>query len=80
MEPIQAMLRMMQQVIEREWVQKTLYDIWLVGRPEVSMCHKEALYHCPSWREARNEIREGLEGNGNTGQTRRRRTGHGKEA
>ena len=80
MEPIQAMLRMMQQVVEREWVQKTLYDI---GWSDDQKCRCVIKKRCTIVRHGGKPetrfLRDWRE-MGTQGQTSRRRTGHGKEA
>ena len=54
-------------VVEGGWVQQFVYDIGFVERMEVKGCSQEEgtekhrLYHCPSWREVRYHIQEGLE-------------------
>ena len=54
-------------IVEDGWTQKTLYDI---GWSDEKMCkgsdkeegtEKHRLYHCPSWREVRNQIPGELE-------------------
>ena len=83
-------------IVEDGWTQKRLYDI---GWSDEKMCkgsdkeegtEKHRLYHCPSWREVRNQIPGELEnweqragtsngGIGRNEQQRRRKTGSGKE-
>ena len=54
-------------VVEGGWVQQRMYDIGWSGETRCRGCHEEEsmekhrLYHCPSWREARNQIPEGVE-------------------
>ena len=73
-------------VAEAPWVQKRLYDIGWSDEKKCRGCNKEArtekhrLCHCPSLREVRNQIPEGLGKHGCEEHTRRRKTGHDKEA
>ena len=53
--------------VEGGWVQKRLYDIgWSDEKKKCRLCNKEEgtekhrLYHCPSWREFRNQVPEKL--------------------
>ena len=53
-------------VVEGGWAQKRLYDIYWSDEKKCRGCNKEEgtekhrLYHCPSWRELRNQIQEGF--------------------